>query len=197
VFDFDGTLVDTAAAKRCAFFGLFPRGAGYAEIVEAVLTDDPDGSRHAVIPRMAQKMAAQGLPLADAAVDARIALYGDRVVEAVAAAPEVDGAGALLAAAHRMMAVHIASATPAEPLRAEVARRGWLNHLDGVHGWPAGKAEVVRELMSTGGHAAAATLVVGDGVSDEAAARANGTAFHRIAAPADLRPVAALLGVEP
>jgi hypothetical protein len=95
------------------------------------------------------------------------------------------------------MAVHIASATPAEPLREEIARRNWSAHLDGVHGWPARKDEVVRDLMRTGGHAPAATLVVGDGVSDEAAARANSVAFHRITPPADLTPVATLLGVKP
>jgi phosphoglycolate phosphatase-like HAD superfamily hydrolase len=197
VFDFDGTLVDTAAAKRRAFFALFPDGPRYAAIVDAVLTADPDGSRHAVIPRMVETMTSEGLPLHDAAVDERIARYGSLVAQAVSAAPEVAGAGALLAAAHRTMEVHVASATPVEPLRAEIDRRGWSANLHGVHGWPSRKDDVVRELMAAGRHAPAATLVVGDGVSDEAAARANGARFHRIVAPADLTPVAALLGVAP
>ncbi len=197
MFDFDGTLVDTAAAKRRAFFDVFPGEPRHAAVVDAVLTADPDGSRHAVIPRMAEAMAAQDLALSDATVDERIARYGRLVAQAVSAAPEVRGAGALLAAAHQAMETHVASATPAEPLRAEIARRGWLAHVHGVHGWPARKDEVVRDLMRRSGHSPAATLVVGDGVSDEAAARANGAVFHRIAGPADLAPVAVMLGVTP
>ena len=197
MFDFDGTLVDTAAAKRRAFFDVFPGDPRHAAVVDAVLTADPDGSRHAVIPRMANAIAAHGLPLDGFTADERIARYGRLVAQAVSAAPEVHGATALLAAAHRAMEAHVASATPLEPLRAEIGRRGWAAHLHGVHGWPARKDEVVRMLMRTGGHSPAATLVVGDGVSDEAAARANGAVFHRIAAPADLAPVAALLGAAP
>ncbi len=50
VFDFDGTLVDSAAAKRQAFYDLFPSDCAAA--VTAVLQRDPDGSRHALIPEM-------------------------------------------------------------------------------------------------------------------------------------------------
>ena len=50
VFDFDGTLVQSAAVKRQAFFEVFP--VGCATAVAKVLERDPDGSRHEVIPAM-------------------------------------------------------------------------------------------------------------------------------------------------
>ena len=59
IFDFDGTLVASAPAKRQAFFDIFPAEA--APIVAAVLADDPDGSRHVVIPRMITGARAQAL----------------------------------------------------------------------------------------------------------------------------------------
>jgi phosphoglycolate phosphatase-like HAD superfamily hydrolase len=197
VFDFDGTLVETAALKRRAFFALFPDDARYAAIVEAVLTDDPDGSRHLVIPRMVETMAAAGLSTADSTIGGRIAHYGAIVGRAVAQSPEVAGAGALLERCHAVATVHVASATPVEPLRTELQRRGWSRHLDGIHGYPARKGDVVASLMQEGGHPAAATLVVGDGISDAEAARVNGAVFHRIAPPADLSPVARLMGFGP
>ncbi|MFO1091176.1 MAG: haloacid dehalogenase-like hydrolase [Hyphomicrobiales bacterium] len=197
MFDFDGTLVDTAPLKKRAFFDVFPKVAPYAEIVAAELAADPDGSRHVVIPRMAARMRIAGLDVDDAPEAARIDHYGRLVADAVSAAPEVAGAGALLAAAHRVAEVHVASATPVEPLRAEIDRRGWTRFLAGSHGYPARKPDVVRALMMDGRHAADATVVIGDGVSDAEAAEANGAAFHRILAPPDLAPVWALLGVRP
>ena len=63
IFDFDGTLVASAPAKRQAFFDIFPAAA--AQAVEAVLVDDPDGSRHVVIPRMIAGARAQGIAWRD------------------------------------------------------------------------------------------------------------------------------------
>ena len=57
IFDFDGTLVDSAGVKYDSFFELFPATEQHRAVVKEVLVADPDGSRHVVIPRMVEATA--------------------------------------------------------------------------------------------------------------------------------------------
>ena len=61
VFDFDGTLVETAGIKRQGFFDICPQA--WAPAVDTILTRHPDGSRHDVVPAIlaeAERTAADG-----------------------------------------------------------------------------------------------------------------------------------------
>lgn len=188
VFDFDGTLVDSAAAKRNAFFTIFPADPAYAAVVEAVLDDDPDGSRYKVIPRMLAEMRARGLPVATdaASATARIAAYADAAVAAVEACPELPGAGATLQRLAPACRLYVASNTPHDDLLKLLDGRGWRRHLAAAFGYPHDKVETVAAILRETGLAATRLAVVGDGVSDRRAAEANGCTFFAIRAPGDL-----------
>jgi phosphoglycolate phosphatase-like HAD superfamily hydrolase len=183
VFDFDGTLVDSAGVKYETFFKLFADTTAHRAIVAEVLAVDPDGSRHAVIPRMIAKLREQGLlvPSEDA-----VAAYGRLVEAGVSAAPECPGATALLSCLKDGMDVYVASNTPREAVRQQTEQRGWSGWLKGVHGYPEIKADVVRAILKRDGLKPGRLAVVGDGRSDEEAARVNHCVFIKITKPADL-----------
>lgn len=195
IFDFDGTLVDSAGAKRAAFFALFPPTGAHRAVVAGVLADDPDGSRYRVIPVMMARMRAAGLALdAALALDDLVARYGAISEAAVRQALELPGAGNLLAALAPHMQLHVCSNTPEATVRAHVAARGWDRYFAGVDGHPTVKAEKVLAVIRGGPFAPQRVAVIGDGLSDEEAAGANGCRFFAIRAPHDLAAAGRVLG---
>ena len=186
IFDFDGTLVDSAGVKHNSFFELFPPTEEHRAIVKDVLARDPDGSRHAVIPRMIEGMRKRGL---DVPGDGHVQSYGKIVEAGVSAAPECPGATDLLAGLHGRAKLYIASNTPQEAVRHQAQLRGWSRHFVGIFGYPSRKADVVSEVLRTESIAPDRLAVIGDGISDEEAARANGCVFIRIEKPSDLANV--------
>lgn len=193
VFDFDGTLVDSAPAKYQAFFDIFPGDEAFKRIVAEILRADPDGSRHAVIPRMVAQMRSQGLKVAGTDQE-RIAAYGEAVLASVAACPALARAEEALKLARKSGSVHVSSNTPQEPLRDLLQRRGWLGMIDGIHGWPARKTETLRQVVAQRGGDPARVLTVGDGPSDEEAARAVGCPFVLVTLQDGLAPAIRALG---
>ncbi|MFO0990565.1 MAG: HAD hydrolase-like protein [Hyphomicrobiales bacterium] len=183
IFDFDGTLVDSAGVKYDSFFKLFPPTKEHRAVVKDVLARDPDGSRHAVIPRMIDAMRKGGLDLPE---DNHVLRYGEVVEAGVTTAPECPGASALLARLQGQAKLYIASNTPQEAVRRQAELRGWSRHFDGIFGYPSRKTDVVRDILKAEGIKPDRLAFVGDGISDEEAARANGCVFIRIAEPADL-----------
>ena len=196
IFDFDGTLVDSAKPKRDAFFAIFPYTPGHHAIVNGVLEEDPDGSRHRVIPLMIERIQAAGLdPDHALLVSDLVARYGTVSEAAVKRAPELQGASALLAALSPYMQLHLCSNTPRETVRAHVEARGWTSYFATVEGHPSVKAAKVERVIRDGGFEAQRVAVIGDGISDQDAARANGCRFIGIKSPADLAGVGRILGV--
>jgi len=80
VFDFDGTPPETAAKKRATFFEVFPNAR--SGVVEVVLLQWLDASRHEVIPRMAT--------LANDPTLEQAAACGTAVAQCVQQAPAVE-----------------------------------------------------------------------------------------------------------
>jgi phosphoglycolate phosphatase-like HAD superfamily hydrolase len=185
VFDFDGTLVQSAAGKRQAFFAIFPPSCRVS--VEKILTREPDGSRHRVIPAMIEDARQSQIPSADRLEAAQlIAAYGSEARQAVLAAPEMEGATTALRRAAQRATCYVASMTPGEELRDYLEGRGWTEFIREGFGYPQTKHEVVAHLVGRHGIAPHRLLVVGDGVSDHEAAARNGAAFHHIRSNADL-----------
>jgi phosphoglycolate phosphatase-like HAD superfamily hydrolase len=196
-FDFDGTLVDSAAVKRNCFYSLFPNSPEYRSIVSAVLLDNPDGSRFDVIPRMIKEMLTKGLALLPGTTaNTAIASYTDQVLAGVMMCDEMPGASHVLGALSTRCAICIASNTPEIDLRKLVEARKWDGLVRSIDGYPCRKINIVRERLSEFGVSASRALVVGDGRSDEEAAEANGCAFLKIARSGDLMKVATILGID-
>lgn len=175
VFDFDGTLVRSADIKRLAFFEIFP--ADYAPAVEATLKRDPDGPRTRVIPAMIAEAEKRGLPVASLQPEALVEAYGARVADGVGKAPDIRGAAEALKAASTHAQAYIASVTPHEELLRHLDRRDWTKWVREAYGFPAQKPDIVKSLLDRHNCAPPRLLVVGDGESDEAAARSNKCAF--------------------
>ena len=196
-FDFDGTLVDSAAIKRNCFFALFPDASEYGSIVSAVLLEDPDASRYDVIPRLIEAMLAKHLVLpAGTTASAGIASYAEHVLAGVMKCNEMPGAGRLLSALSTRCAVCIVSNTPEIDLRKLVEARKWDGFVRAIDGYPRRKTDIVKERLAEFGFDAPRAIVIGDGKTDEEAAEANGCAFHKIGRPGDLLRAATVLGID-
>ena len=194
VFDFDGTLIQSAEAKHEAFYRLFPDEAPYREIVASTLRTDPDGSRHDVIPRMVEAMAMRGLalPPGQSPID-RIGAYAQAIHAIQAKVPECPGASDLLRALHRHATLYVSSNTPEVDLATLIEKRGWNSYFAGWFGHPRNKKETLATIVAKHGGDPKRVAVVGDGESDELAAAAVGCHFCRVCGPAALAGVAALL----
>jgi phosphoglycolate phosphatase len=179
VFDFDGTLVQSADVKHVAFFEIFPEE--YASAVGAVLKRDPEGSRNRVIPAMIAEAAAKGLPTASLQADKLLNAYSRRVAAGVEGAPEVPGVREILKTVGEHASVYIASTTPQQELLRHLELRDWTKWVQEAYGFPAEKPKVVKSLLDRHGCVPQRLLVVGDGETDEAAARSNGCAFLKAA----------------
>jgi phosphoglycolate phosphatase-like HAD superfamily hydrolase len=194
-FDFDGTLVDSAAIKRNCFYSIFPNTPECRSIVSAVLFENPEASRYEVIPRMIEEMLSKNLPLLQG-TEIAIETYASQVLAAVMACDEMPGAGRLLAALSARCTICIASNTPDGDLRRLVAARNWHKLVKSIDGYPRRKTDIIRDRLSGFGFSPHHALVVGDGRSDEEAAAANGCAFHKIAGSDDLLRLAAMLEID-
>lgn len=190
VFDFDGTLVQSAAAKRKTFFDIFP--ADFAPAVAAVLNRDPDGSRNRVIPEMIAEAERTGHSNRSISSESLIGAYGTAVATAVEAAPETPGASGLLKSLSGQIPIYVVSVTPHEQLTKLLELRGWLNLFNGVFGYPFDKTQTVADLLVRHGIQPSRLLMVGDGESDALAAARNGCQHHMIRIPEDLSALSKL-----
>jgi phosphoglycolate phosphatase-like HAD superfamily hydrolase len=196
-FDFDGTLVDSAAAKKQAFFDLFPPTERHRAIVEDVLGADPDGSRYVVIPRIVEAMrsAKLDIPSGDD-VEALIREYGQAALEAVIRAPEMPDASRLLDTLRlNNVDLYLCSNTPQDAIELLLESRGWRSYFADVAGYPQVKEEFVHRLLHNKGMSPRRAAFVGDGVSDERAAKANDIVFYVIKSKGDLKEVAQRMNI--
>jgi len=187
IFDFDGTLVDSAALKQAAFYDLFPHDAAATEVVAAVLAEDPEGSRQRVIREMLRRLGRSGDEL-ESQLRALVARYTELTDQAVGNAAEFAGASELLMALRRAgKRVFVSSNTPEQPLKLLLQRRGWLPLLDGIAGYPAEKTSTARRLLAEQNIRPARAAVIGDGESDRASAEAVGAMFFKVQVTGDLQ----------
>jgi phosphoglycolate phosphatase-like HAD superfamily hydrolase len=197
-FDFDGTLVDSNAAKRNAYFDVTgtidPSGA----LVREVLADRAGADRHEVMRALAEAAAGAGRVRADRVNETAAELaaaYGALVEAAQAERPERPGASAALAVLGATRALYVNSATPEDSLRRAVHRRGWRERFRDVLGRPTDKATHLRAILAREGLAPSALAMVGDQQGDLDAARAVGCAFVGVASDGnDFQETVTLLG---
>jgi phosphoglycolate phosphatase len=183
VFDFDGTLVDSNAIKRQAFFDVVAAYDSAGELASKVLAETP-GDRFDVTREMARRLIARGTLVEGEGPGvegwgARLADdYRRRTEAGVSRCDEIPGAARALAwLAEREIPRYVNSATPEGPLRAVVALRGLTPHFRGVLGGPASKRANLQQIRRELDLPAADLLMVGDGEDDRSAAVDFGCPF--------------------
>jgi phosphoglycolate phosphatase-like HAD superfamily hydrolase len=205
VFDFDGVLVDSNAVKRQAYSDIFSDfGPAAAGAVVAVLRADTEDDRFGVIRAI---LTALPDPPPGEKLDHLVAEQAERYnricEEHAGTCPEVAGASAALNRLGRAYPLYLISATPQDPLRRIVGRRGWSAHFRDVLGRPATKRENLARVMQREGIEGGAIVLVGDGRRDLEAARGAGCRFVGVRNqfndfdPADLTMIDDLRGLPP
>jgi phosphoglycolate phosphatase len=183
-FDFDGTLVDSNAIKRQAYFEAARREDPSGQLVAAVLAERPEGDRHEVLRAVAQRVAEAALlePRCVEETAARlIAAYTALVEAGQAERPERTGATSALLALGATRPLYVNSATPVDSLRRAVVRRGWRGRFRDVLGRPPDKVANLRLVLAREKMVPAEVAMVGDQQRDLDAARAVGCAFVAVA----------------
>jgi phosphoglycolate phosphatase len=177
-FDFDGTLVDSNALKREAYFEIFAEEIPDRLLVEEVLRSFPEADRFETI---AEILRVGGRGNTD---KSRVSYYAEKynsVCENGAAeCAVIEGAEAMLAKLSSRWPLYINSATFEEPLRRVIERRGWGRYFKGVFGRPRSKIENLEIILRDTKADPRQLVFVGDGLADLKAANAFGCHFFAV-----------------
>lgn len=177
IFDFDGTICDSANVKTDAFYELYleEQGPEFATRVRDYHLDHAGVSRYTKIKYFEEQMLGQRCS------EQRLHEVADRfgaiVTEKVVSSQLVPGVAGFFDRHAGTVPMVVASATPTEELRFIVAARGIGSWFDEVQGSPTSKAEIVATYLDRRKIASERTVVVGDQFSDLDAASAAGTRF--------------------
>ena len=173
-FDFDGTLVDSNAAKRRAFYDvLLPLGLAESQI-DGIFRDSPDADRHGIMAEAAGLLRQVGVEINPGDLADQ---YGIAALKAQVSAPELPGAALLLESLCGKMSLYLNSATPEAALRQAIEARGWGDFFHGIYGRPSDKTGILLRIAEREDLPPSDILMVGDNEADEQAARKVGCAF--------------------
>lgn len=176
VFDFDGVLVESMGLKTQAFARLFA-----AEGEKAVADIVSYHLRNGGVSRFDKfryiYRSILGRPLSETDFNGLCRRFAELVLDAVVAAPYVEGTVEFLESRGKDYRLFVASATPEGELVSILERRGMLGYFEGVYGAPTSKTKAMSEILDLTGILPAEAIFVGDALSDRAAAVANGVRF--------------------
>lgn len=175
VFDFDGTLLESAEIKTDAFAELFRNHPQYQrEIIEYHLA-------HAGISRYVKFRAIYRdilkCPLMQEEEERLGLTFQQLIAEKIAVCPFVPGARAFLNNVASQYKCFIASGTPDAELRPLVVQRGLEKFFDEVHGAPTSKAAILQGILRRHALAPSEVLGIGDALSDLEAAQSERIPF--------------------
>ncbi len=183
-FDFDGTLADSNQIKRDAWYEVFDRTGFSREETSALMAALPTADRFELIDEGLARLASAGrFPAGE--TPSRLAAelaqaYNDICETGQSTCPEMPGTAAMLSVLAASLPLYVNSATPEEPLRRIIARRGWERHFRGVHGRPREKAEILRGILAREGISPGEVAMVGDGPADIQGAQEVGCFFFAV-----------------
>lgn len=182
VFDYDGTLVDTFAAKQAAYaravaeaLGL---GAEHRPLLEASYARTSGANRFA---QLAETAAELSRTVTDAQRDEfsrRFSIYN---AESADAMPEFPAARRVLGSLGVRCDLVLTSGMPHDMLIQDAMRRGLVSYFMRIDGGDKGRA--LARLQAEG---RTVVMMVGDTPHDEAVAVERGVPFCRVSGDADL-----------
>lgn len=179
--DFDGVLVDSNAVKRSAYLDIFAGLGDTHAIVERCWNENRDGDRYQIIEHILQQLETAGVLDTNGRRSQFIAQYAalyNAICEAyTTTCPEIYGASVCLPRLALHYALYVNSATPEEPLRRVIQRRGWAVYFREILGRPRSKAENLLHIMQQERIDNTTIVFVGDRQGDLVAARTCGCYF--------------------
>jgi len=176
VFDFDDTLVESETIKDGIFreiFARFPASAYAAWEFHRQNGSQPRAEKFAWLAarEYPDDKERQGKCLRDC-----LQVFAVQARAKVTLAPEVCGAGHLLAQLAGQVPTYVASVNPQEELEFQIHHRGWERHFKGWYGNPPfAKGEALREIAKREGVRTQDLLLIGDSQGDKAAAEQAGS----------------------
>ena len=180
VFDFDGTLVDSATIKREAFYEATFEIQGSDRLVEQLLSADPPLDRYQIMWRVASS----GTPLVpdlELIASDLASRYSQICRERITKAPEINGATAIIRALFaQSIPMYISSATPIAELTTVVSARPWSRFIRKCFGSPDTKINHLQKVMDSENAPAENILMIGDLKSDKDAAMSLGCMFGAV-----------------
>lgn len=193
IFDFDGTLVDSAHIKREAFFEVLPDLPHAKGCLDTLLLTKPPLDRYSIADRLAHA-------LADGPVARNMAReiaedYSIVCREKVGDAPEIAGASEIISGLkERGIPLFISSATPQNELLQVVAGRPWSGAFQGIYGSPDTKLEHLDRIRRGVCGSPQSLLFIGDSEHDADTAEAFGCIFGAVGPRCDTLPGATFRG---
>jgi phosphoglycolate phosphatase len=183
VFDFDGTLCDSANVKTDAFYELYldDQGPDFATAVRDYHLSNAGISRYDKIRYVERKLL--GSDPNEERVEHVALRFSQLVEQAVVDAPLFDGVIEFLSTADSGIPLTIASATPTDELRRIADRKGVGGYFDAIEGSPQSKAAIITDYVSRFAVDPTHVVMVGDQPSDADGARGAGTDALLIAPP--------------
>lgn len=171
VFDFDGTICESADVKTDAFYQLYleEQGESFASAVRDYHLEHAGESRFEKIRYYEQEM------LGRLCTEERLREVAGRfagiVRDKVIAAPLVPGVADFFSSHRGEVPMLVASATPTDELRHIIEVRGMSEWFDDVQGSPTPKGEIVARFVQERAADPRRVVMVGDQLSDIEAAR--------------------------
>ncbi|MDJ0953123.1 MAG: HAD hydrolase-like protein [Acidimicrobiia bacterium] len=177
VFDFDGTICESADVKTEAFYELYldEHGEEFATQVRDYHLVHAGVSRYDKIRYYEEEL------LGRECTEERMSEVADRfggiVRDRVIASPLVPGVAAFFSRYRNAVPMLVASATPTAELRQIIAARDMTSWFDAVEGSPALKGDIIKQFLAERGALPQRAVMVGDQFSDLDAAVAAGVHF--------------------
>lgn len=190
VFDYDGTLVDTFAAKQRAYAkavsDTFHLGEEFRLRLEASYARTSGANRFEQLAHTAVELGRSLSEDERQEFSRRFSAYNAETADAMPVFPSVRR---VLAALGERYDLVLTSGVAHEPLVQDATRRGLIEYFMRVDGGDKGRA--MARLLAEG---RSIILMVGDTPHDEGVAAAHGVRFHRIHADGDLVRLLEVLG---
>lgn len=187
VFDFDGTICESANVKTDAFYELYlaEQGTEFASAVRDYHLDFAGVSRYDKIRHVEEQML--GRPCSEERLGEVADRFGDLVLDGVIASPLIAGVAEFFRNHGGDVPMVVASATPTEELRSIIHARGIGGWFDEVQGSPTPKSEIIAEYLAQRDVPRGGVVMVGDQFSDLNAARATDVLFVAYRSPDEER----------